>query len=120
MGVVNFLTIDREIVSENRSGVHTDYLNDSLGSVVGLIDPTQTIVAKQTYWPYGEIEVETGSWLPDKGYTGSLGGSKDSWGGIYNQARILDPATGQWISLDPLWPRTQGYLYAKKQSDEPR
>jgi len=49
MGVVSYLTIDGETVSETCNGVDTDYLNDPLGNVVGLIDSTQTILAKRTY-----------------------------------------------------------------------
>ena len=113
MGVmtVSYLTIDGEIVCETRNGVTTDYLNDPQGNVVGLIDSTQTITAERTYWPFGEVSSQTGSWPTNFGYAGGWGGCTDQWGGIYQRARTEDPITAQWIALDPLWPDELAYAY---------
>src|ERR1700722_5679990 len=66
-----------------------DYLNDPLGSVVGLIDSTQTVTAKQAYWPYGEIQSQTGTWTSSRGFTGSSGQFTNPWGGISLICRVF-------------------------------
>jgi hypothetical protein len=61
MGTVSYLTIDEEIFSETRSGVERDYVADSLGSTVALLDSSQTISDTWTYWPFGEVASRTGT-----------------------------------------------------------
>ena len=44
MSVVNYLTVDGEILSETRDGVERDYLPDPLGSTAALLDDTVAAV----------------------------------------------------------------------------
>jgi RHS repeat-associated protein len=78
------------------------YLRDRLGSVRDLLQfNTQTIVEHRDYDGFGNIVVDTAPAVGDRyGFTGR---EFDSNTGLqYNRARYYDPATGRWISEDPL------------------
>ena len=61
MGVVSYYTVNGEILSETRDGVERDYLPDSLGSTVALLDSSQNLTDTFSYWPYGEVQARTGT-----------------------------------------------------------
>ena len=58
---VAYTVVNGRILSENRGGVKRDYVSDSLGSTVALLDSTQTKTDTWTYWPYGEVRTRTGT-----------------------------------------------------------
>ncbi len=103
MPVVNYLTVDGEILSETRDGVERDYLPDPLGSTAALLDDTGAKTDEFTYWPYGETRTRTGTnptpftWVGTQGYY-----SDDS--GAYARARTVSKELGRWVQVDPLWP----------------
>lgn len=73
MGRVSYATLDGEIVSETREGVERDYLPDSLGSTIALMDDTQTLTDTWTYWPYGEVASRAGTNPTPMQWVGPLG-----------------------------------------------
>jgi RHS repeat-associated protein len=112
MGVVNYTTLDGEIVSENRGGVKSDYLPDPLGNTVALLNDAQTITDTWTYWPYGEIQSHVGTSVTPYTYVGTLGYRTDVASNfIYVEARDLRPELARWQTADPLWPDERAYAY---------
>jgi RHS repeat-associated protein len=99
---VRYTTIDGEIVSENRGGVLRDYVPDSLGSTVALLDNTQTQTDTFSYWPYGEIRTRTGATATPLQFVGTQGYYQDSTSRTYVRTRHLDTAKGRWFSTDPI------------------
>ena len=81
------------------SGATTYLLTDQLGSVVIEADSSASITATQSYNPYGTVSSTTGSWTTPFGFAG---GYRDTTGLIYLINRYYDPATGQFVSVDPL------------------
>lgn len=83
--------------------------HDQLGSTRLVTDPAGAVTATVTYDPYGAPAAATGA-LPRLGHAG---GYTQPDGLIYLRARHYDPATGQFLSLDPLVVVTcQPYAYA--------
>src|SRR5580658_444139 len=101
MSVVNYLTLDGEIVSETRNGVKTDYIPDPLGSTSKLVNTSQTVTDVFEYWPYGELRLHTGG----SGTPFRFGGT---WGyythspstRLYVRASSLRVDIGRWMSTD--------------------
>lgn len=100
-----------ELVHENRGGVERDYLPDTNGNVVGLIDNTQTVVARRTYWPSGEIASSSGTWTSPFGFGGVLGYFYDTLKSLYVRARTLRVDLVRWSTVDPLWPSEPAYQF---------
>ncbi len=72
---------------------------DQLGSTRMLTDSSGTVRATLTYDPYGNITASTGSATTPFGFCGQYRDAEDGF--IYLRARYYDPATGQFLSLDP-------------------
>ncbi len=49
------------IIAEDRGGVISDYVQDPLGSTIGLMDSTGTLTDRWEYWPWGEVVSRTGT-----------------------------------------------------------
>ena len=81
------------------SGSATYLLTDQLGSVIIEADSSASITATQSYNPYGTLSSTLGSWTTPFGFAG---GYRDTTGLIYLINRYYDPATGQFVSVDPL------------------
>ncbi len=89
--------------------------HDEQGSTRLLTGSTGKTEATMTFSPYGSETGSTGSITTRLGYDGQYT-SPDS-GLIYMQARVYDPATAQFLSVDPLTALTgEPYAYA---SDNP-
>jgi RHS repeat-associated protein len=110
MSVVNYLTVDGEILSETRDGVERDYLPDPLGNTVALLDSTQSKTDTFTYWPYGETRSHTGTNPTPFTWVGTLGYYSDA-SGAYARARTVSKELGRWVQVDPLWPEESAYGY---------
>ena len=100
MGTVRYTVIDGEIIAEKRNGVRKQYVPDSLGSTVALLDNTQTPTDTFSYWPYGEVASRTGTTPTPFQYVGTLGCRQDSASKTYMRARVLDTPTGRWLTED--------------------
>jgi RHS repeat-associated protein len=76
------------------------YHHDQLGSTRMLTDATGETTATFTYSAYGGLQASTGSQTTPLGYAGQYTLSQS--GLQYLRARVYDPATGQFLSTDPL------------------
>jgi RHS repeat-associated protein len=78
------------------------YYQDQLGSTRALASVTGTVVAAYTYDAYGNLtgSTVTGTVTNPFGFAGQYTDAES--GLIYLRARYYDPATGQFLSVDPL------------------
>ena len=84
-----------------RWGLTVTYLHqDQLGSTRQLTSATGEVVATFTYGPYGELATSTGTATTPLRFAGEY--TDTETGFVYLRARYYDPATGQFISRDPL------------------
>ena len=108
---VTYSTFGGRIVSENRGGTQRDYVSDSLGNTVALMDGTGKTDTWE-YWPYGEIASRTGTNVTPFTFIGVLGYFKDVLDKlIYVRARHLRVNLARWQTVDPLWPSEKTYIY---------
>ena len=100
---VCYTVVNGEVLSENRGGVKRDYLPDTQGNTIGLIDNTQAITDTFSYYPYGEVATRTGTNVTPFQFLGTLGYYRDSASRTYVRARTLNTAQGRWMTQDPIW-----------------
>ena len=82
------------------SGANTYYyLSDGLGSTMKTVDATGTVVNGYTYDVYGKKTSSTGSQANEFDFAGQ---QTDATGLQYLRARYYDPATGAFLSRDPM------------------
>lgn len=87
------------------------YHHDRLGSTRQVTDDTGAVVAQQSYDAYGTITDTTGTARVPFGFAGEYTETDSEL--IYLRARFYDPATGQFLTRDPLEAVSgQPYLYA--------
>jgi RHS repeat-associated protein len=91
---------------------HVTYLhNDQQGSVRMLSGEDGSVEGKSSYDAYGSLAEHTGSATSPLGYDGQY--TNPDTGLIYLRARVYDPATAQFLSVDPLVTvSTTSYGYA--------
>jgi RHS repeat-associated protein len=97
-----------QIISSSSHFLH----HDQQGSTRVLTDSTGSVIGTYEYSPYGAIWNRTGSQTTQMGF----GGQYRSHGSalIYLRARTYDPATGQFLSVDPVVAETgDPYGYAE-------
>ncbi len=99
---VRYTVVNGEVLSENRGGIKRDYLPDTQGNTIGLIDSTQTITDTFSYYPYGEVASRTGTNATPFQFLGTLGYYRDSASRTYVRARTLNTAQGRWMTQDPI------------------
>ena len=103
------------IVSETRGGVSHDYIPDTLGSTMALIDENGDVSDTFEYWPYGEVMERTGTTPTPFTFVGTLGYFRDILDKMfYVRARYLRPDLARWQTVDPLWPVERAYGYANQ------
>jgi RHS repeat-associated protein len=87
------------------------YHHDQLGSTRAVTNSSGTVVATYSYDPYGNVAGSTGSVANPFQFAGQY---KDAESGLlYLRARFYEPATGVFISRDPIESIThQPYSYA--------
>jgi RHS repeat-associated protein len=90
-------------------------LVDQSASVRLITGPTGTVTGTYTYGPYGAVTSHSGSATASLQYDGQYTDAES--GLVYLQARYYNPASGQFLALDPIVNLTQTpYSYA---SDNP-
>ncbi len=83
---------------------------DQLGSVVMQASQSGTVLGTESFSPYGSLASQSGTITTPFGFAG---GYTDITGLIYLINRYYDPATGQFVSVDPLVGTTgEAYGYA--------
>ncbi|HEX7246309.1 MAG TPA: RHS repeat-associated core domain-containing protein [Solirubrobacterales bacterium] len=96
-----------QIASEAPTYLH----HDQQGSSRLLTNSEGKASGKYTYTPYGAVETHEGSASTPLGYGGQY--RSEDTGLIYLRARVYDPGTAQFMSVDPLVTGTEApYFYA--------
>ena len=113
MPVVNYTTVNGRILHEDRNGVKTLFMPDTLGNVIETRNmDTGVQTSSTTYWPYGEVRTQTGTNPSPWGFCGVWGYYTQSGQPTYVRARYYRPNLGRWQTVDPLWPTVTPYEYA--------
>jgi RHS repeat-associated protein len=95
---------------DRASGTAAYLQHDRIGSVRTLTDQAGTIAGSDSYDSYGVLLAHDGGESTPFGYTGQY---TEPSGLIYLRARYYDPATAQFISVDPMLDQTRSwYAYA--------
>jgi RHS repeat-associated protein len=93
------------------SGTVTYLHHDQQGSTRLLTSSTGTVTGSTTFDAYGNKTGSTGTVTTPLGYDGQY--TSSDTGLIYLRARVYDPATAQFLSVDPLvWATREPYAYA--------
>ena len=91
------------------------YFHDVLGSTRALLDSGGAIAGAYGYDPYGRLTGHTGTATTPIEYAGAYTDAETGF--VYLRARYYDPATAQFITVDPAVDATQSaYTYG---SDDP-
>lgn len=101
------------IIGEKRSGVTRRFSHDPQGNTVAVYNTSGTQTDSFVYWPYGEVRVRTGTSTIPYQYSGAWGSYTDSSGRNYNVYRYLRKDYGRWMTVDPLWPEEDEYVYVR-------
>jgi len=88
---------------EGRSGTSAFYHADALGAISRLTAASQNVTAVYVLAAWGQPVASSGSTTNPFRYVGSLGYYTEPDLGLDNvRARWLRPATGSWVSVDPV------------------
>ncbi len=109
--VTTFSTVRAQILDSETAGSESLLVPDPLGLVVKILDASGNQIYDAEYWPYGEIQDSVGVNDTSWGYVGTWGYHFDTSRRLYVRARVFDPVTGRWYSVDPLWPGENQYVY---------
>ncbi|MFO0540072.1 MAG: RHS repeat-associated core domain-containing protein [Armatimonadota bacterium] len=113
MPVVNYTTVNGRILHEDRNGVKTLFMPDTLGNVIETRNmDTGAQTSSTTYWPYGEVRTQTGTNPSPFGFCGVWGYYTQAGQPTYVRARYYRPHLGRWQTVDPLWPQQSSYSYS--------
>jgi RHS repeat-associated protein len=86
------------------------YYHDQLGSTRALTDSAGTVAGGYAYTPWGAVSSHTGTATTALQYTGQYIDAES--GLVYLRARYYDPATAQFLTIDPLVEMTHSpYAY---------
>lgn len=100
-----------EPVAMLHSGTTSYYETDGLGTVTSLSNSAGALVQTYTFDSFGNLTNSTGSLTNPFQFTAREFDSETTF--YYMRARYFDPATGRFISEDPLGPKNEGpNLYA--------
>ena len=109
---VRYTTVDGQVLCENRGGVKTLFMPDTLGNVIETRNmDTGAQTSSTTYWPYGEVRTQTGTNPSPFGLCGVWGYYTQAGQPTYVRARHYRPNLGRWQTVDPIWPLENPYEY---------
>jgi RHS repeat-associated protein len=94
------------------SGTALFYLHDQQGSTRLLVNSSGAVQASYTYDAYGNVIGRTGTVANPFGYDGQFNDAES--GLIYLRARYYDPATAQFLVVDPARADINPYGYARQ------
>lgn len=110
---VTYTTINGVIVHEAlTNNRERELTSDPLGSLVKIRTSVLGYSYSAEYWPYGEIQSQTGSNPTRWAFVGLLGYMRDLATMFYVRARYYRSALTRWMTMDPLWPGERAYSYA--------
>jgi RHS repeat-associated protein len=89
-----------EPLAEFRSGTPSYYEQDGQGSISSLSNAGGALANTYTYDSYGKLTASTGTLTNPFQYTAREFDSETQL--YFNRARYRDPATGRWLSEDPI------------------
>ena len=98
---------------DDSTGAVRWYLYDGLGSSLGEVDPSGNVTSSRKFDVYGAVRggSNPGGTSKQK-FVGALGHtSEDETGLIYMRARYYDPATGRFVSEDPIGHGLNWFVY---------
>lgn len=109
-GSIKYITGPDGVPLEVISGTTVAYLlHDQLGSVRGILSSVGALIGTATYDPYGNVKAHSGATTPF-GFAGQFTDAETGF--QYLQARYYDPATAQFLTVDPLESQTKlPYIY---------
>ncbi|NBX95157.1 MAG: hypothetical protein EBQ88_00040 [Betaproteobacteria bacterium] len=107
-----FYSVNGQMMGYESGGVKKDFLTDHLGSITAEIDQTQTRTYDTRYSAYGRNNWSTGTGC-GFGWVGSYGYRETGLAQMshYVRARHYSYITGNWSTVDPLWPSESAYGY---------
>ena len=92
-------------------------LSDGSGNIVGLANPQGDLLAEYWYGPFGELLEATGPHAANNPWRWASKSLDPETGLVYFGLRYYDPATGQWLSREPLGEGESLNLYAYCHND---
>src|ERR1051325_4023135 len=101
---VRYSNFNGELAAEKRDGVRRQYLPDSIGNTIALLDNTQAKTDTFQYWPYGEERTRAGTTPTPFRYVGVLGYYRDTGARSHVRARDVDTAKGRWLTCEIFGP----------------
>jgi len=114
-GILSGLGLDEAYGRTKSDGTEREYVTDRLGSTIALSDASGTLVTNYCYEPYGQATLTGSSDGNARTFTGR---DDDDTQLLYFRARYYDPASGRFISEDPLGIRSgDPNLYAYAMGD---
>ncbi len=116
---VVYATVNGQLAEENRGGTVTEYVPDTLGSVIQTTNASGAQTSSAYYWPYGETRTSTGTNPSPWNFVGTFGYYMDYPSlasgppqRYYIRARDYRPDLSRWLTTDPLWPIEASYSYS--------
>gem|GEM_PF-1797187 len=98
---VRYDVLDGEVFGHKGGANRYLYVPDPLGSVVNLLDTSQTIAGTYVYAPYGEVLSHTGANTAMQ-FVGALGYQTQIANRTYIRARYYRPDLGRWVTRDSI------------------
>jgi RHS repeat-associated protein len=120
MSWTTYTTVNGQILHQDKDGVGTHLIPDTLGNIIATIDEAGTVTSQTEYLPYGEVQSQTGANPTPFGFVGAWGYYSDSEATTYIRARTYSPVMAAWVTSDPLWPGETGYSYAEARPNTER
>jgi len=98
---VDALLAEEDVSSLTSPGAYDFPLTDNLGTVRDIVDSTGAVIDHEVYNSFGQLAYESAPAVHHlEGYTGAI--YDPDTGMTNNWHRWYDPATGRWLSPDPI------------------